>query len=143
MVFESAMHKNQTKTHFSVFGLSNQGIYLFVFPEICDGLRHQSGSQNKLAFFLIPESVSHRNKRIKNFPIPVCRKREKETGHEVSIEAIGAIIGGIIVQFRTKFKMPTGFFNHGIVNGKKKCCPSKKSRTAQTVLKIVISFQAE
>ena len=38
----------------------------------------------------------------------------------MSIEVIGAIMGGMIVQFRTKFKMLTGFFDHGIINGKKK-----------------------
>ena len=38
----------------------------------------------------------------------------------MSVEVIGAIMGGMIVQFRTKFKVLTGFFDHGIINGKKK-----------------------
>ena len=38
----------------------------------------------------------------------------------MSIKVIGAIMGGMIVQFRTKFKMLPGIFNHGIINGKKK-----------------------
>ena len=43
----------------------------------------------------------------------------EKTDPTVSIEIIGTIVGGIIIQFRTKFKMPAGFFNHGIINGKK------------------------
>lgn len=34
----------------------------------------------------------------------------------MSIEIIGAIMGGMIVQFGTKLKMLTGFFDHGIIN---------------------------
>lgn len=84
------------------------------------GLCRQFGSQSNLAFFLIPETVSHRNRKIKDFSILVYRKKEKETDHAVSIEVIGVIMGGIIVQFETKFKMLTGFFDHHIIDEKKK-----------------------
>ncbi len=80
----------------------------------------QFGSQSKLALFLIPEPVPYRNRRIKDFPILVYRKREKEADHIVAVQVIGAIMGGMVMQFGTKFKMDTGFLDHGIINGKKK-----------------------
>ena len=38
----------------------------------------------------------------------------------MAIEVVGAIVGSMVIEFGTKLKMSTGFFDHGIINGKKK-----------------------
>ena len=80
------------------------------------GLSHQIGSQSELACFLIPEPVPHRDRKIENFPILVDWEGEQETDHTVSVEVVGAIMGGMVIKFGTKLKMLTGFFDHGIIN---------------------------
>ena len=37
----------------------------------------------------------------------------------MSIEVIRAVVCGMVIEFGAKFKMSAGFFNHGIINGKK------------------------
>lgn len=36
------------------------------------------------------------------------------------IKVIGTIMGSMAIKFGTKFKMTSRFFNHGIINRKKK-----------------------
>ena len=37
----------------------------------------------------------------------------------MAIQVVRAIVGGMVIQFGTKFKMSAGFFDHGIINRKK------------------------
>jgi hypothetical protein len=78
------------------------------------------GTVTNAYLFFIPESVTHRDRKIKNFPILVYRDGEQETDHAVPIKIIEAIVGGMVIEFGTKIKMLTRFFDHSIINGKKK-----------------------
>ena len=48
----------------------------------------------------------------------------------MSIEVVGAIMGGMVIEFGTKFKMLTGFFDHGIINRKKNWLLSQSARNS-------------
>ncbi len=48
----------------------------------------------------------------------------------MSIKIIGAIMGGMVIKFGTKFKMLTGFFDQGIINRKKNWLMCQSARNS-------------
>ena len=61
----------------------------------------------------------------------------------MSIDVVGAIMGGMIVQFRAKFKMLTGFFDMVLSMERKSGYCSKEARTTQVALDTVTLFQTD
>ncbi len=48
----------------------------------------------------------------------------------MSIEVVGAVMGGMVIEFGTEFKMLTGFFDHGIINRKKNWLMCQSARNS-------------